>query len=118
MRWAERCSTELRDQNCKSFHAPRRRLQETADYVTYTGRLDQVFSDKHRLYARGSYYDRDSFYNDYFDTGLNRLVGVASGGGWRSGEVLLTSDDSASRALAATDGAAPTKEVFSHGGRL
>ncbi|HWR49681.1 MAG TPA: TonB-dependent receptor, partial [Bryobacteraceae bacterium] len=42
-------------------------LAETADYVTYTGRLDQVFSDKHRLYARGSYYDRDSFYNDYFN---------------------------------------------------
>ncbi|MEV7610775.1 ABC transporter ATP-binding protein [Microbacterium sp. NPDC089320] len=38
--------------------------------------------------------------------GLNRLVGVASGGGWRSGEVLLTSDDPASRALATTDGVA------------
>jgi len=41
-------------------------LKETADYVTYTGRLDQVFSEKHRLYLRVSYYDRDSFYNDYF----------------------------------------------------
>ena len=41
-------------------------LPETADYVTYTGRLDQVISDKQRLYVRGSYYDRDSFYNDYF----------------------------------------------------
>ncbi len=41
-------------------------LPETADYVTYTGRLDQVISDRHRLYVRGSYYDRDSFYNDYF----------------------------------------------------
>ena len=38
--------------------------------------------------------------------GVNRLVGVASGGAWRSGEVLLTSADPASRALAATDGAA------------
>lgn len=38
--------------------------------------------------------------------GLNRLVGVASGGAWRGGEVRLTSTDAASRALAATDGAA------------
>lgn len=41
-------------------------LPETADYVTYTGRLDQNISDKQRLYLRGSFYDRDSFYNDYF----------------------------------------------------
>ncbi|MFB3828817.1 MAG: carboxypeptidase regulatory-like domain-containing protein [Bryobacteraceae bacterium] len=41
-------------------------LPETADYVTYTGRLDQVISEKQRLYVRGSFYDRDSFYNDYF----------------------------------------------------
>ncbi|WP_208636612.1 ABC transporter ATP-binding protein [Microbacterium phyllosphaerae] len=38
--------------------------------------------------------------------GVNRLVGVASGGAWRRGEALLTSDDPASRALAATDGVA------------
>lgn len=38
--------------------------------------------------------------------GVNRLVGVASGGSWRSGEVLLTSADPASRALAAIDGTA------------
>ncbi|CAH0136360.1 sulfate/molybdate ABC transporter ATP-binding protein [Microbacterium foliorum] len=38
--------------------------------------------------------------------GVNRLVGVASGGAWRSRDVLLTSADPASRALAATDGAA------------
>ncbi|MCP1428695.1 molybdate transport system ATP-binding protein [Microbacterium foliorum] len=37
--------------------------------------------------------------------GVNRLVGVASGGAWRCREVLLTSADPASRALAATDGA-------------
>ncbi len=41
-------------------------LQETADYVTYTGRLDQMMGEKQRIYVRGSYYDRDSFYNDYF----------------------------------------------------
>ncbi|KQZ23521.1 ABC transporter ATP-binding protein [Microbacterium sp. Root553] len=38
--------------------------------------------------------------------GVNRLVGVASGGAWRRREVLLTSTDPASRALAATDGSA------------
>jgi hypothetical protein len=41
-------------------------LQETADYYTLTGRLDQNISDRHRIYVRGSYYNRDSFYNDYF----------------------------------------------------
>jgi len=41
-------------------------LQETADYVTYTGRLDQNIGNKQRLFLRVSYYDRDSFYNDYF----------------------------------------------------
>lgn len=41
-------------------------LPETADYVTYTARLDQVISEKQRFYLRGSFYDRDSFYNDYF----------------------------------------------------
>ncbi len=38
--------------------------------------------------------------------GLNRLVGVASQGAWRGGDVRLTSADPASRELAATDGAA------------
>lgn len=38
--------------------------------------------------------------------GANRLVGVASGGSWRSGDVRIGSADPASRALAATDGAA------------
>lgn len=38
--------------------------------------------------------------------GVNRLVGVASGGRWRHGEVRISSADPASRALAATDGAA------------
>lgn len=37
--------------------------------------------------------------------GVNRLVGVASGGTWRGGEVRLTSADTASRALAEEDGA-------------
>jgi len=38
--------------------------------------------------------------------GVNRLVGVADGGGWRRGEMRLTSAAAGSRALAATDGAA------------
>ena len=38
--------------------------------------------------------------------GVNRLVGVADGGGWRRGEMRLTSADAASRALALVDGAA------------
>lgn len=38
--------------------------------------------------------------------GVNRLVGVASGGSWQRGEMRLSSVDAASRALAATDGAA------------
>lgn len=37
--------------------------------------------------------------------GVNRVVGVAQGGGWRGGEVRLTSADAASRALAAVEGA-------------
>lgn len=38
--------------------------------------------------------------------GVNRLVGVAHGGSWRSGDVRLSSADPASRALAAADGTA------------
>ncbi|WP_435748924.1 sulfate/molybdate ABC transporter ATP-binding protein [Microbacterium sp. PMB16] len=38
--------------------------------------------------------------------GVNRLVGAAGGGAWRSGDVRLTSADAASRATAATDGVA------------
>ena len=38
--------------------------------------------------------------------GLNRLVGVADGGGWRCGEMRLTSADAASRALVGGDGTA------------
>ncbi|WP_091229343.1 sulfate/molybdate ABC transporter ATP-binding protein [Microbacterium sp. 3J1] len=38
--------------------------------------------------------------------GVNRLLGVAGGGLWRDGDVALTSADSASRSLAATEGTA------------
>lgn len=43
--------------------------------------------------------------------GVNRLVGVAAGGGWRSGDLGLTSADAASLALAAADGM-PLAAVF------
>lgn len=38
--------------------------------------------------------------------GVNRLVGVASGGAWSNGDVRVPSTDAASQALAAVDGAA------------
>jgi Carboxypeptidase regulatory-like domain len=41
--------------------------EKTRLYNNYTFRIDHVFGEKHRLFARGSFYDRDSFYNDYFN---------------------------------------------------
>ncbi|MFN0110142.1 MAG: TonB-dependent receptor domain-containing protein [Blastocatellia bacterium] len=41
-------------------------LQETILYLTQTVRIDHVISDKQRIYGRGSWYDRDSNYNNYF----------------------------------------------------
>jgi hypothetical protein len=41
-------------------------LAETAKYYTHTGRFDQVIGEHQRLFVRGSFYQRDSFYNDYF----------------------------------------------------
>jgi hypothetical protein len=44
-------------------------LQErTKKYDNFTFRIDQVLGEKNRLFVRGSLYDRDSFYNDYFHT--------------------------------------------------
>lgn len=44
-------------------------LTEVTDpYDNYTVRVDQNISDKNRLFVRGSYYDRDSLYNDYLGT--------------------------------------------------
>jgi len=37
----------------------------TKPYDNYTFRVDQNFSDKNRLFVRGSWYDRSSHYNDY-----------------------------------------------------
>lgn len=41
-------------------------LQERADYSTNTIRIDHVISDKQRIFGRGSWYDRNSTYNNYF----------------------------------------------------
>jgi len=41
--------------------------EKTQLYNNFTFRIDHVFGEKHRIFARGSYYDRDSFYNDYFN---------------------------------------------------
>lgn len=38
----------------------------TKRYDNFTSRVDHVFNDKHRVFGRASWYDRDSFYNDYF----------------------------------------------------
>jgi hypothetical protein len=42
-------------------------LAEKADYYTNTIRIDHVFNDKHRIFGRASWYDRDSTYNNYFN---------------------------------------------------
>jgi hypothetical protein len=45
-------------------------LPETAQYNTTTFRVDQKISDKNRMFVRGSWYNRESNYNDYVGTGL------------------------------------------------
>ena len=40
----------------------------TNPYDNFTFRVDQNFSEKNRFFVRGSWYDRDSHYNDYFGT--------------------------------------------------
>lgn len=39
--------------------------EETKAYNTFTFRIDQKISDKNRMFARGSWYQRDSHYNNY-----------------------------------------------------
>ena len=41
-------------------------LPETADYDTTTVRLDQQVASNNRMFVRGSWYKRDSNYNEYF----------------------------------------------------
>jgi hypothetical protein len=43
-------------------------LKEETEYATHTIRIDHVVSDKQRMYGRASWYDRNSNYNNYFDS--------------------------------------------------
>jgi hypothetical protein len=43
-------------------------LPETADYSTLTARLDQKISSSNKMFARYSWYNRDSIYNEYLDS--------------------------------------------------
>ncbi len=45
-------------------------LPETANYDTFTVRVDQKVSDSNKMFVRGSWYQRDSHYNDYMGNGL------------------------------------------------
>src|SRR5512145_1917653 len=45
-------------------------LLEKAAYDSTTVRLDQKISGSNRMFVRGSYYKRDSHYNDYMGNGL------------------------------------------------
>jgi hypothetical protein len=45
-------------------------LPETADYNSATVRLDQAIGSSNRAFVRGSWYKRDSHYNDYTGNGL------------------------------------------------
>jgi hypothetical protein len=42
--------------------------EKTKPYDNFTFRIDQNIGDKHRFFVRGSWYDRDSHYNDYLGT--------------------------------------------------
>jgi hypothetical protein len=42
-------------------------LTEKIEYLSNTIRIDHVVSEKHRLFGRASWYNRDSNYNNYFD---------------------------------------------------
>ncbi len=41
-------------------------LKERAVYYSHTIRIDHVLNEKHRLFGRASWYDRDSDYNNYY----------------------------------------------------
>jgi hypothetical protein len=43
-------------------------LPETADYDTFTVRLDQKISNANKAFVRYSWYNRDSIYNEYLDS--------------------------------------------------
>jgi hypothetical protein len=41
-------------------------LKERAIYYSHTIRIDHILNDKHRIFGRASWYDRDSDYNNYY----------------------------------------------------
>jgi hypothetical protein len=41
-------------------------LQEQIEYLSNTIRIDHVLSEKHRIFGRASWYNRDSNYNNYY----------------------------------------------------
>ena len=41
-------------------------LTETIEYLSNTIRIDHVVSEKHRVFGRASWYNRDSNYNNYY----------------------------------------------------
>lgn len=56
--------------------------EQTKPYDNYTFRVDQNFGDKNHLFARGSVYNRSSFYNRYTDSayaGVNFLFKARQG---------------------------------------
>jgi hypothetical protein len=42
-------------------------LLETITYLSNTIRIDHVVNEKHRIFGRGSWYNRDSNYNNYYN---------------------------------------------------
>jgi hypothetical protein len=56
--------------------------EKTKPYDNYTFRIDQNITDKNHLFVRGSYYDRNSEYNDYTGSpyvGVNFLFKARQG---------------------------------------
>lgn len=45
-------------------------LPEVADYNNFTFRVDQRVAENNRMFVRGSWYKRDSHYNDYMGNGV------------------------------------------------
>ena len=56
-------------------------LPETADYNSVTGRVDQKITANNRMFARYSWYNRDSLYNEYTGTPSPPAPGSSSSRG-------------------------------------
>ncbi len=57
-------STATAPDGTNNFQQPG--LKERAVYYSHTIRMDHVISEKHRIFGRASWYDRDSDYNNYY----------------------------------------------------